>query len=772
MGVFTSTIEKLRGMRILQGDATLYITPKILHLKLWGQWYRQYHNIGLALPGYRPEDIEMFSPEANMLKWHTDMFRYAEEAGTNRFTDDLFARDGYADTYRLLDSAVGAEMFHSMAGADIDGAVDCIDRYIRSKTEQEFLELRDGRREVVMILWGALMKRRLFDKSAKLLRLLAEADDDPGRLAEDVFVSLFVPLPDAQTEVPPAARLHLIRKAHFFVNEKRRRLAVRACAEALTRPALIHSYDGDLCRDGKPWTPKSETEISEYYKEVLGILHTHLDYVRGEEEEANVIGTILEKGVNMLADPAVSDTVVDIVEDAYKEHHVDAETIMRAISTHVSINPFRPISESFLKEAGRLQDLLIGSDYRLLLKRTVSWSRVRDSDDPLNSLEQLARRSLDIDKLRPELAWLVTDEAVRGYDFGHTLGGLDDSGLLPEILNAQKQSKSPNVDFLAGYLRAVFKRDAGEWEGVMDNLLQDRDLRACVPEAASLSGITDSVAVRLHDVIREGHLEPSALKPFIHSNLVNELSEPVFQKWVGLLQGGDVASRQTCINLYWLYYVANKRRIPDSARNLLLSGDVEVVASDQTHMSFWCEILEGYVRQNPGDTEVLSGALAFASANLAGRGCEDTFYDLLCIVADKSPDEAWGYVAALLDAVLAADSDRAKHYFVANLLQGRGLIDKISLSVIYGWIDGAVERRAPLAAYVFPDSMDIAAEMISRYGGIGTVREMLTSRQARPRMRSYDVAKKIEELKSFRNETTEPSVLEWIDECIGAMGGD
>ena len=46
--------------------------------------------------------------------------------------------------------------------------------------------------------------------------------------------------------------------------------------------------------------------------------------------------------MNMLADPAMSDTVVDIVVDAYKKHHVDAETIMRAISTYVSINPFRP----------------------------------------------------------------------------------------------------------------------------------------------------------------------------------------------------------------------------------------------------------------------------------------------------------------------------------------------------------------------------------------------------------------------------------------------
>ena len=374
--------------------------------------------------------------------------------------------------------------------------------------------------------------------------------------------------------------------------------------------------------------------------------------------------------------------------------------------------------------------------------------------------------------LRPELAWLVTDAAVRGYDFGHTLGELDDSRLLPEILNAQKQSKSPNVDFLAGYLRAVFKRNAGEWEGVMDELLQDRDLRAHVPEAASLSGLTDNVAVRLHAAIREGHLEPPALKPFIHANLVNELSESVFQKWIGLLQGGGVESRQICINLYWVYYVANKRRMPDSARNLLLSGDVEVVASDQIHLTFWCEILEVYVRQNPGYTEVLSDALAFASANLAGRGSENTFYDMLYTVADKSPDEAWGYVTALLDAVPDIHSDRTKPYFIANLLQGGGLIDKISLSVIYDWIDGAVERRAPLAAYVFPDSMDIAAEMISRYGGIGTVREILTSRQVRPRMWQHGVGKKIEEMKSFRNEVTEPSVLEWIDECISIMDGD
>ena len=77
---FTNTIKKLIEMRILQGDTTLYITPKILHLHLWHEWREQYRNIEPKLPGHNLKEAVAHSPEANVLKWRADMPGYASDA--------------------------------------------------------------------------------------------------------------------------------------------------------------------------------------------------------------------------------------------------------------------------------------------------------------------------------------------------------------------------------------------------------------------------------------------------------------------------------------------------------------------------------------------------------------------------------------------------------------------------------------------------------------------------------------------------------------------
>ena len=380
LGTFTGTVKKLREMRILQGDATLYITPKILHLHLWLEWHEQYHNIEPTLPDYRPEDISKFSPEANMLEWRTDMFSYAKDVHTDHHIQNLFAEDGYVDTHRLLESEFGAELFYSLAKADIDRAVDYIYRRISYHTGLYHSRFKLGQRWMAITLLGASMKRGLFEKSARLLLSLAASDNGDLEVAE-IFTSLFVPKYGqySQTEMPPSERLPLIRDELFSVDQKRRRLAIQACDAALTGPAFTYAYgQEELWHDPTPWMPKSETEIPEFYKEVLEILHSHMEYVQSEEEETSVVEVILKNGVGMLADPTVSGKVVDIVMDLYKERHVGAETIIGAISSHTAQSIFRPMAESFLMEAGRLQDLLIGSDYHLMMRQTVAWKMAHD----------------------------------------------------------------------------------------------------------------------------------------------------------------------------------------------------------------------------------------------------------------------------------------------------------------------------------------------------------------------------------------------------------
>lgn len=767
---FTDAVKKLREMRILQGDTTLYITPAVLHLHLWREWHERHYNIEPKLPGHDSEKTIELSPEANMLQWRTDMFWYAKEMGFGGHVDNLFTENGYADAHRLLESEFGAKLFFSLAKADVRGAVDYIDR---RTYYADTSKLKHGKQWMGITLLGAAMKRELFDESAGLLLSLAMNDDTEYGDLPKMFAYLFIPMSGrhAQTEVPPSERLPFLRKEIRSSNVKKRNLVIRACDAVLTSPTLAYSYgQEELWQSYTPWT-KSNDEISEYYGEVLKILHTCLEY--GIGAEMNVAGIILKNGIAMLGNPVISETAVEIVKGAYKERDVDAAAILGAILTYIEQRKPLPISEHFLNKAGKLLRMIVGPEYQLLVRWAVTTRSGYDPhDDPLGVMKELARRSLDINVLGPHLGWLVTDEAVRGYDFGRILGSLDNSSLLHPILDAQIQSGSETVDFLAGYMRSVCERNEAEWEGIVYDMCGDAVLRVHVPELASLSGMTDGVAARIRDLIREGAVEPSSLEPFTHSNLVDKLSETMFEEWTRLLRGKDLTSRQTLMHLYYLYYVGNKRAIPDSARDVLLSGDAETISSDSYQPAYWCGILKAYVRQRPGDADTLSKALEFAAGSPAGTRLVDAFFDILYAAAAHSGEDAWGYVAALLESAPpgAAGSDE-KLRFVSRLLHRGTLVDRVSLAVIFGWIDVDATGRAPLAARVLPTRLDIAVKVVSGYGGDEKVWDILRSAQVRANRRfvMFGGTEKIKEMESFKEGVTDPAASKWLGECIAEL---
>jgi len=73
---FQEIMEKFKSQNILQGENTLYITPKALHIVMWTEWWDTYgssFNIDEFL-----EDV----PENLQLRdWFHEMFEYARESG-------------------------------------------------------------------------------------------------------------------------------------------------------------------------------------------------------------------------------------------------------------------------------------------------------------------------------------------------------------------------------------------------------------------------------------------------------------------------------------------------------------------------------------------------------------------------------------------------------------------------------------------------------------------------------------------------------------------
>lgn len=70
---FQEIIRGLRDRKILQGESTLYITPKALHIKLWIEWW-DYYGQAFSLPDFIKNLGEPLT------SWFYEMFKYSRES--------------------------------------------------------------------------------------------------------------------------------------------------------------------------------------------------------------------------------------------------------------------------------------------------------------------------------------------------------------------------------------------------------------------------------------------------------------------------------------------------------------------------------------------------------------------------------------------------------------------------------------------------------------------------------------------------------------------
>lgn len=85
---FQDIIKNLRERKILQGENTLYITPKALHIKLWIDWWDTHGN------SFCLAEFSKKIPET-LLEWFFEMFKYAKESGVaSRIVKELLGESG------------------------------------------------------------------------------------------------------------------------------------------------------------------------------------------------------------------------------------------------------------------------------------------------------------------------------------------------------------------------------------------------------------------------------------------------------------------------------------------------------------------------------------------------------------------------------------------------------------------------------------------------------------------------------------------------------
>lgn len=791
---FKEIIADLRNRKILQGETTLYISPKLLHIKLWADWWNLY---GQGV------DLEEFTKdlEGDLLPWFREMFRYAEQSRVARkLVANLLGPSGPFHDKQFFNTERGGDFFLVLTDVDPRGALVCLQNTVGTWSHEELVAFRPGRRGVIWALEKIAVWKEFFCEAAKLLLKLAEAETESlSNNATGVFAELFSPGHGevAPTEASPQERLPILEAALTSLSEGTREIALKACDAALEArhfSRMVGAEHQGFKPKPKLWTPKTYGEIWDAYRRVWVLVRRELP-VLPADQKARAIGILLDNG-----DAIASATNLGIlVLETWKEILDNGWTAKTEILERmISLLRYRQdeLSPEVLKAAEAFRDELVGKDFPSLLKRYVGLDLLEDKfddkDQPTDTgtkqILRLAEQCIaQPELLQPELSWLVTEEAKNGYRFGFELGKLDrQNKLLKEILEAQRQ---PGVNktafFLSGYLRAVFDREPEKWETLLDEFTADGQLRNHVPELTWRSGMSDRAALRILGLAQTGQMEIAKFGMFCMGSVIKNLSEAVFRQWAEFLVAqSDVIAVMILLNLIDFYYLRTEphRKLPADLVSKALGHATLFHKGGDFHTMdrhYWTDVGKAFALSHPKESLELAETIVnhFGEEGTIVGGFFSEAHGVLFEITKHNARGIWRLVSARLGPPIDSRAYRLKSWLRGDKYspggQG-GVLPLIPLEEIWKWVDGNPNQRAwylasfvPKQLFRSPEKPCLAREVLIRYGADPAVRNNLianfsTESWSGPASAHYQEKKQW--LLDFKKEEPDANVRLWIDE--------
>jgi hypothetical protein len=784
---FEEVIKLLRERKILQGENTLYITPRLLHIWLWADWWDTHGESFdvrkfAELPGKLPE-------------WSREMFQYAAESqAALKITKELLNEKGRFGNISFFEDRRSASFFLALTDAAPEAALKYLERTVGVWGVDRLVGFKTGRREAVWALERIAVWRNLFSRAASLLLKLAEAENENfSNNSTGVFVDLFSPGVGAvaPTEASPVERFPVLKGALESESKKQREIALKACTSALQTAHFYRmvgaEYQG-LRRPPQLWMPKTWDEVFDSYSRVWLLLMQKLDGFQAEERRATVkVLTEHARGLSLVR--GLADMVIDSLSQIAIKHPDERRQVMTELEVIIHYDG-KAHSPENLRKLEELRAKLIGTDFHSQMERYVGMDLLQDGfDEQGNVVDKVGPMILSLagratgspELLDAELSWLVTDAAKNGYRFGHDLASLDHGfALFEKLLTAQRRATgNGSVFFLGGYFSGLFERDPELWESTLDRLIEDDSMRSYVPELTWRSGMTERAAIRILSLAENGIISPNSLRMFSFGGVVRKVPEHVFERWVNyLLRANTRVAAWVAVDLFVFHYLMGgvKPHLPRDLTLKLLTAEpfFEAGAANQMEEYDWTQVAKAFLREYSQDGLEIARCLLRSfgeEGTVTGRFRSDAA-NVLTEIAQQIPAEIWDVVAGYLGPPI---DSRAFH--IAQWLREGGL-NLMPADAVFGWVDNDVATRASYLARFVPPVLHSsppvcwAREMLVRYGDREDVRSNLYANFSSeswtgPASNHYLIKK--QELENLRGGETNSTVLRWLDDFIGTL---
>jgi hypothetical protein len=807
---FQEIIKELKGRKILQGAYTLYITPKLFHIKLWADWWETY---GMGF------DLQKFSEALppRLLEWFYEMFEYAHTSqAASRTVKWLLSADGPFQNTDFLNSKLGGDFFLALSKTEPKAALNCLRRTIGTWNKEDLLGFDKGRRQVVWALEYIAVERELFADAARLLLKLGEAENERyANNASGVFVDFFTMAwgDVAPTEASPEEKLPVLREALESNSQEKRALALKACAKSLEDTdyfyRTINTNFTPLHRIQNRWTPKTYGEWFDGYRGVWKLIEEKVEKLP-EVEKERAAKLLLGGAYGIGKIPALADMVIATLRDLLRKNYLDRFELIDFLSRFLHKKWSEDLQPEVRRSWEKLRDEISPCDFPSLMKRYVALDLLTDKfddeeryiDQAQPKIEELAQEAVgSVELLKPELTWLTTTEAQRGYDFGYSLGKCDIAkgfSLLPTLIKAQRESlgrENASAFFLGGYFRALRQADESSLEQVLDILAQADDFKALIPELTFRGGITERAAQRIADLAERGDISFGHFRLFEYGLEILKLSEGTFERWIKyLLSQNDLYAICISLNLMALYYLRETNAADEHRPSLPKEITFNVLThpslfnpsgepmGDQMALWRWGMLAGRYIKLYARDSIELAKVILknFGSDGPAFANLREYPSEALNRIARIYPFEVWQIATKYLGPPIDVRAWRVKDWLHKGGVHfGKSPSSEVAtipLDVLWAWVDEDVEKRAwYLATIVTPvlfnneDNTCLARELLIRYGQREDVRTNLAANFGTEGWwgsASEHYTSKKQWLLDYRKKEDHPNVLRWLDEYV------
>ena len=784
------TICDLQRRKILQGERTLYITPKLLHLWLWARWWEAQ---GDGFDWNRFVFISDTEKLTGQLQaWFIEMLEYARESPTvPRAIRELAGPRGPFEDEGFLATRAGGSLLYTLADTTPHVALTFIEKYLGAKTHQQLLELTQDRRALVDSLKRTAVEASLFERSAMCMFRLARAENESfannatGEFA-DLFSNGFGPL--APTKATPKERLPILKEIAQSTDAIDQSIAIQAFKAALKtrRSRCVTCRDADLLHEDTQggWIPITYGELWDAYRAVWHLAMECLP-TYSPENQRELAGTLESSAIALVTFIGDGSEVVPWLKALRESGLVSEAKMANDISRLLKYS--KGLSEKSREQLETLRLDLIGSDYKSEMEHYVRqhcWEEeldARGNEMPAftKKIDKLARESLgNIDGFKNQLPWLVSTEAQNAYQFGKALGSIDtDSiawGLIIGQLNVTP-SHSRNADICAGYLDSIYPSDEAAYQNKLEELMSNDQLVPLIPSIIRNVAISDSVLERLQSAYTSGIVDAESLRPLAVSSRLGEASSPILENLLlTLARSSTLDDRYIAVEIAY-FQMRRGRILNDStlAQVITCSALPECWNDNrQNTLYLWGELVSLFVKTYPDASEEVIDAVVALYGN-SDAGARSALQDPMESLANASPEKTWDAIARRLSwenyKLLIALSSSTN-------LAGKSLMSKFPRALIESWVKDDPDNRAALIVQCLPSELydeddmptlthDVFAAYSGRKGVQGEMRA-ITMSYAWFGKDSEMLTSRIETYEHYRTLESNPTVLRFIEEII------